>query len=45
MKYPLPLLRRCFAEVRLVLVDSHRNMLHCSVVNTATAIYAGRPND
>jgi hypothetical protein len=37
MKYPLPLLRRCFAEVRLVLVDSHRNMLHYSVVNTSNS--------
>jgi hypothetical protein len=29
----LTLLRRRFAEVRLVLVDNHRNMLHYSVVN------------
>jgi hypothetical protein len=33
MKYPLPLLRRCFAEVRLVLMDNHRNMLHYNVIN------------
>jgi hypothetical protein len=34
MQYLLPLLRRCFTAVRLVLVKDHRNMLHYSDIES-----------